>query len=83
MRLSIRCAVTFYSFGNGVNYTWQKTLRRVQETLSNDGESDHVDPDNMSSAAAFALKQKRLTFTWLDGEVQQVISYSSSLIFFY
>ncbi|KAI5683800.1 hypothetical protein M9H77_05028 [Catharanthus roseus] len=49
----------------------RETLRRVQETLSNDGESDHVDPDNMSSAAAFALKQKRLTFTWLDGEVQQ------------
>ncbi|KAL7161335.1 hypothetical protein ACSBR2_041899 [Camellia fascicularis] len=41
------------------------TLRRIQEALS------IVDNDQPSSPAAVALKEKRLTFTWLDGEAQQ------------
>ncbi|XP_028121430.1 uncharacterized protein LOC114318696 isoform X6 [Camellia sinensis] len=42
------------------------TLRRIQEALST------VDKDQPSSLAAVALKEKRLIFTWLDGEAQQV-----------
>ncbi|CAL5441612.1 unnamed protein product [Camellia sinensis] len=38
----------------------------IQEALST------VDKDQPSSLAAVALKEKRLTFTWLDGEAQQV-----------
>lgn len=50
-------------------------MRRVQEKLSNDG--DAAAQDELS--AAIALKDKRLTFTWLDGEVQNV---SSSLAYY-
>ncbi|CAI9112103.1 OLC1v1012483C3 [Oldenlandia corymbosa var. corymbosa] len=39
----------------------RETMRRVQETLNN----------NMEAPAALAMKQKRLTLTWLDGEAQQ------------
>ncbi|CAL5444866.1 unnamed protein product [Camellia sinensis] len=46
--------------------TMIKTLRRIQEALS------IIDNDQPSSPAAVALKEKRLTFTWLDGEAQQV-----------
>lgn len=48
-------------------------MRRVQGMLSNDG--DVVGDDT----AAIALKEKRLTFTWLDGEVQSVSDYSCFL----
>ncbi|KAK1373362.1 J domain-containing protein [Heracleum sosnowskyi] len=44
----------------------RQTMRRVQEKLSNDG--DAAPQDELS--AAIALKDKRLTFTWLDGEAQ-------------
>lgn len=44
----------------------RQTMRRVQEKLSNDG--DAAAQDELS--AAIALKDKRLTFTWLDGEAQ-------------
>ncbi|KAM7480047.1 hypothetical protein LguiA_028260 [Lonicera macranthoides] len=44
----------------------RETMRRVQEILSND--VDAVPQDSASSA--IALKEKRLTFTWLDGEAQ-------------
>lgn len=47
-------------------------MRRVQETLSKDGELTAVDQDLSSAPALLALKQKRLTFTWLDGEAQKV-----------
>ncbi|PHU24065.1 Pentatricopeptide repeat-containing protein, mitochondrial [Capsicum chinense] len=50
---------------------------RVQETLSKDGELTAVDQDLSSAPALLALKQKRLTFTWLDGEAQK------SYCFFY
>ncbi|KAL7161355.1 hypothetical protein ACSBR2_041918 [Camellia fascicularis] len=45
--------------------TMRATVRRIQEALST------VDKDQPSSLAAVALKEKRLTFTWLDGEAQQ------------
>ncbi|KAL8091445.1 hypothetical protein AgCh_033891 [Apium graveolens] len=44
----------------------RQTMRRVQEKLSNDGEAAAQD----ELSAAIALKDKRLTFTWLDGEAQ-------------
>lgn len=74
----IICAIMF--IGNGVKYTWQKTMRRVQETLSNDEELNSSEPDSSSSAAALALKQKRLTFTWLDGEAQ-LVSFTLHFLF--
>ncbi|CAL5441702.1 unnamed protein product [Camellia sinensis] len=40
----------------------------IQEALST------VDNDQSSLLAAVALKEKRLTFTWLDGEAQQLVS---------
>ncbi|KAI3454694.1 hypothetical protein Pfo_011357 [Paulownia fortunei] len=49
----------------------RETMRRVQEKLSNNGEMNIVDQDPMSAPASLALKQKRLTFAWLDGEAQQ------------
>ncbi|KAF3620670.1 putative NAC domain-containing protein-like [Capsicum annuum] len=57
--------------------TMRETMRRVQETLSKDGELTAVDQDLSSAPALLALKQKRLTFTWLDGEAQK------SYCFFY
>lgn len=47
-------------------------MRRVQDKLSDTKEMDTVDQDTASAPAASALKQKRLTFAWLDGEVQHV-----------
>ncbi|XP_027126348.2 uncharacterized protein [Coffea arabica] len=50
----------------------RETIRRVQETLNNNGgELNTLDQDSLSTPAALAVKQKRLTFTWLDGEAQQ------------
>ncbi|CAH9092656.1 unnamed protein product [Cuscuta europaea] len=48
----------------------RETMRRVQGTLSN-GEWNTVDQDSFSAIAELALKEKRLTFTWLDGEQQK------------
>lgn len=47
-------------------------MRRVQELLSTDGLLHSIDQDQPPAPAAVALKEKRLTFTWLDGEAQQV-----------
>lgn len=53
---------------------------RVQDTLSNKGDSGADDENStLAPQAAAALKEKRLTFTWLDGEAQQV-SYLSTRI---
>lgn len=49
----------------------RETVRRVQEILSSDGMLHSIDQDQPSAAPAVALKEKRLTFTWLDGEAQQ------------
>ncbi|XP_077213966.1 DNAJ heat shock N-terminal domain-containing protein isoform X2 [Tasmannia lanceolata] len=50
----------------------RETIRRVQDVL-NDVVSNPGDKDNFSLAqpAANALAEKRLTFTWLDGEAQK------------
>ncbi|XP_050376498.1 uncharacterized protein LOC126793909 [Argentina anserina] len=47
----------------------RRTMCRVQDTLSNEVESADEEPD--TAPAAHALKSKRLTFAWLDGEVQK------------
>ncbi|PWA69856.1 DNAJ heat shock N-terminal domain-containing protein [Artemisia annua] len=48
----------------------RETMRRVQEILSNDADSDQLDLQTATSAAV-ALKEKRLTFAWVDGEAQK------------
>ncbi|KAK9926039.1 hypothetical protein M0R45_023293 [Rubus argutus] len=47
------------------------TVRRVQEILSNEVESIPADEEQSTAPAAHALKSKRLTFAWLDGEAQK------------
>ncbi|KAI3820850.1 hypothetical protein L1987_08400 [Smallanthus sonchifolius] len=48
----------------------REAMRRVQEILSNDVDVDQLD-DQTAPSAAVALKEKRLTFAWVDGEVQK------------
>ncbi|KAK9080429.1 hypothetical protein SSX86_000187 [Deinandra increscens subsp. villosa] len=48
----------------------RETMRSVQEMLSNDGDVDQSDNQKATSAAV-ALKERRLTFAWVDGEVQK------------
>lgn len=45
---------------------------RVQDALSNHDESDETAKDPSIAQAAYAHKTKRLSFAWLDGEVQNV-----------
>lgn len=47
-------------------------MRRVEEILSNEVESRSADEEQSIAPAAGALKSKRLTFAWLDGEAQKV-----------
>ncbi|KAK3440234.1 hypothetical protein EUGRSUZ_B00530 [Eucalyptus grandis] len=49
----------------------RRTMCRIQETLSSDGELSSTDNEESPIHAAVALKEKRLTFTWLNGESQQ------------
>ncbi|KAL6995170.1 hypothetical protein U1Q18_005305 [Sarracenia purpurea var. burkii] len=49
----------------------RETVRRIEKVLSNDGTLNTADKDQPSLPSALALKEKRLTFTWLDGEAQQ------------
>ncbi|EOY21913.1 hypothetical protein QUC31_007478 [Theobroma cacao] len=49
----------------------RETMRRVQETLSKSSESNAAIEDEQSITAAVAFKNKRLTFSWLDGEAQK------------
>lgn len=53
------------------NYMCQQTMRSVQGILSDDVELNTGSEDTFLPAAV-ALKNKRLTFTWLDGETQKV-----------
>lgn len=46
-------------------------MRRVQELLSSDSEWTESDREHYSLVST-TLKYKRLTFTWLDGEAQEV-----------
>ncbi|KDO55520.1 hypothetical protein CISIN_1g0053742mg, partial [Citrus sinensis] len=50
----------------------RETIRRVQETLLSDDESNAADTDQSLAPAAVAFRNKRLTFAWLDGEAQDV-----------
>ena len=43
-------------------------MRRVQQILSSAAELNGADKQQPSEPSAIALKDKRLTFTWLDGE---------------
>ncbi|KAK4390276.1 hypothetical protein Sango_2090900, partial [Sesamum angolense] len=52
----------------------------VQHKLSNGGKTDVADQETLSTPAALALKQKRLTFAWVDGEAQHIISWISQTI---
>lgn len=47
-------------------------MRRVQQILSSAAELNGADKQQPSEPSAIALKDKRLTFTWLDGEAQKV-----------
>ncbi|KVH98856.1 DnaJ domain-containing protein [Cynara cardunculus var. scolymus] len=49
----------------------RETMRRVQEILSNAGEVDQLDQHQRTTSATVALKEKRLTFAWVDGEAQK------------
>ncbi|KAK9278605.1 hypothetical protein L1049_028178 [Liquidambar formosana] len=60
-------------------YKMRETMRRVQKILSNDGELKGANEDQWSAPSTIAVKEKRLTFAWLDGEAQQV----SSILFYF
>ncbi|CAN6585143.1 unnamed protein product [Malus baccata var. baccata] len=47
------------------------TICRVEEKLSNEIETRSADEEQSIAPAAGACKSKRLTFAWLDGEVQK------------
>lgn len=47
-------------------------MRRVKDTLTSDSGIYGADEGPSISPAVFALKSKRLSFTWLDGEAQKV-----------
>nr|XP_043607357.1 uncharacterized protein LOC122579285 isoform X2 [Erigeron canadensis] len=50
----------------------RETMRRVQDILSNTGVGDEDQLDHQAAtSAAVALKEKRLTFAWVDGEAQK------------
>ncbi|XP_034216106.1 uncharacterized protein LOC117627906 isoform X3 [Prunus dulcis] len=51
--------------------TMRGTMHRVEEILSNEVESRSADEEQSIAPAAGALKSKRLTFAWLDGEAQK------------
>ncbi|XP_074316423.1 uncharacterized protein LOC141652729 [Silene latifolia] len=46
----------------------REVLRRVQQTLSAE---DAANADELAAPSAIALKDRRLTFVWMDGEVQK------------
>uniref|UniRef100_A0A1J3G654 DnaJ-like protein subfamily C member 16 n=1 Tax=Noccaea caerulescens TaxID=107243 RepID=A0A1J3G654_NOCCA len=48
----------------------RETMCRVQEALSDHNESGETPKDPSIAPAAYAHKTKRLSFAWLDGEVQ-------------
>ncbi|KAE9467239.1 hypothetical protein C3L33_00860, partial [Rhododendron williamsianum] len=57
---------------HGYSRAGNETSICVQEILSTDGVLHSVDQDQPPAPPAVALKERRLTFTWLDGEAQQV-----------
>ncbi|KAF5730165.1 dnaJ subfamily C member 16-like isoform X1 [Tripterygium wilfordii] len=49
----------------------RETMCRIKEIMSSDSELNEADKDQTLASAAFALREKRLTFSWLDGEAQK------------
>ncbi|KAK9684538.1 hypothetical protein RND81_10G216600 [Saponaria officinalis] len=49
----------------------REVLRRVQHKLSDECVKDTAISDELAAPSAIALKDKRLTFAWMDGEVQK------------
>ncbi|GAB4860780.1 hypothetical protein Ancab_035943 [Ancistrocladus abbreviatus] len=49
----------------------RETMRRVQELLASDSELNATGVGSVAAPSTAALKQKRLTFAWMDGEVQK------------
>uniref|UniRef100_A0A803R088 J domain-containing protein n=1 Tax=Cannabis sativa TaxID=3483 RepID=A0A803R088_CANSA len=61
------CAILAGRHGPELN-KMRETIRRVQELLSSDIESSE---DQTTAPALGAIRSKRLTFTWLEGETQK------------
>ncbi|RVW58182.1 hypothetical protein CK203_111665 [Vitis vinifera] len=57
----------------------RETMRRVQQILSSAAELNGADKQQPSEPSAIALKDKRLTFTWLDGEAQKYLFLCSNI----
>ncbi|XP_022134959.1 uncharacterized protein LOC111007081 [Momordica charantia] len=64
------CAVVAGRLGEELN-KMRETMRRVKDTLTSDSGIYGADEGPSISPAVFALKSKRLSFTWLDGEAQK------------
>ncbi|OMO49845.1 hypothetical protein CCACVL1_30783 [Corchorus capsularis] len=64
------CAILAGRLGPELD-SMRETMRRVQETLSKSSELNAAGEDEHSITSTIALKNKRLTFTWLDGEAQK------------
>ncbi|GAA0145525.1 chaperone [Lithospermum erythrorhizon] len=52
-------------------FKMRETMRSVQDYLSLSEDVDTSSQESTSARVAVALEQKRLTFTWLDGETQK------------
>lgn len=64
------CAIVAGRLGAELN-KMRETMRRVKETLTSNSEAYGADENPKISPAVVALKSKRLSFTWLDGEAQK------------
>ncbi|OMO52874.1 Thioredoxin-like protein [Corchorus olitorius] len=64
------CAILAGRLGPELD-SMRETMRRVQETLSKSSELNAAGEGEHSITSTIALKNKRLTFTWLDGEAQK------------
>ncbi|XWS60514.1 hypothetical protein CRYUN_Cryun07bG0042300 [Craigia yunnanensis] len=64
------CAILAGRLGRELD-SMREVMRRVQETLSKSSELNAESEEEHSITAAVALKDKRLTLGWLDGEVQK------------
>ncbi|GMI78201.1 hypothetical protein like AT1G18700 [Hibiscus trionum] len=64
------CAILAGRLGPDLD-SMRETMRRVQETLSKSSELNAATEAEHSITASVALKSKRLTLSWLDGEMQK------------
>ncbi|GAB2289674.1 hypothetical protein Dimus_023981 [Dionaea muscipula] len=49
----------------------RETLRRIQGILASDSELEEADVGAVAAPSVTALKERRLSFAWMDGEVQK------------